>query len=175
MTKFSKFSPTIAFLLASLVVPLCLMLQQIPGLFALGGIKPILLIPAVIAHTALARNPAISAALGLVFGMTWDIFSGQPLGYFGIYLLIIAAIISQYHQDHPVTVGGFMLQTTAVTAILCCIDLFIFGYMLGYGGVGITFSAHTLPTILYTGLFSPAVFGLVKLALSIKIKGADES
>ncbi len=63
-----------------------------------------------------------------------------------------------------------MMQTTAAAAILCCADLFIFGYMLGYGGVWATFSGHTLPTILYTGLFSPAVFGLVKLAYSVKVK-----
>ncbi len=163
-----------AVLLASLILPFCLVLQQLPGLFALGGIKPILIIPAVIAYSSFSRSAMLSSVLGLLCGLGWDIFMGRSVGYFGVFLFAVAVVTHYSYLNRSVQVGNYMMQVTIAAALLCSVDLLFFGFMLNYGAVSRTFTEFTLPTILYTGLFSPVVYGLLKVAFKLQEGRRDE-
>ncbi len=156
-----------ALLIASLILPLCLLLQQVPGLFVIGGIKPILIIPAVVVYSSLSRFSVFSASISFLCGLGWDILVGRSFGYFGVFLFVVAIIAHHYHNEKPIMVGSFMLEVTAVSALLCILDLFFYGFMIGYSTITETFTEYTLPTILYTGLFSPTVYAVLRLTFKL--------
>ncbi len=169
------FKKGLSFAIACLVLPLCLIVQQIPGLFVLGGVKPILILPAVIAFASLYRSAALSAVLGLICGLGWDILVGRSIGYFSFFLFAVAVIIHHRHLKTDVKVGGFMLEVTIATALLCLIELIFFSYMPGYETVADTFSNLTLPTILFTGIFSPVVFAIFNAIMLLNNKKGEGS
>ncbi len=163
----------VSIIIASLILLLCLIIQQVPGLFVLGGVKPILILPAIIAYASLYRSAALSSIFGIICGLGWDIFIGRSIGYFGFFLFVVAVIIHHRHLIIPVTIGSFMMEVTITTSLLCLIELVFFSYMPGYETVTETFSNLTLPTILFTGLFSPVVFAMFSLVKHLQSRKED--
>ncbi len=146
-------------------------LQQTPGLFEIGGVKPMLLLPAVFALAAATKSPTLCGLIGLLFGLGWEVLAGRFVGYFSLFLMIGAVFMSLYRRevaqedyfDEHLSTVDFILCTTVASAILCLGDLLIFGYLADYSSIGSTFSRHTLPTVLYTGLLSPIPYLICRL------------
>ncbi len=146
-----------------LSVLFCFVLQQTPGLFEIGGVKPIPLVPAVLALSATSRAPTFSALVGLVAGFAWEIAAGRIVGYFALFLMISAAFVAVYWQRDGLSAVNFILHSTLAVAIICLSDLLVSEYLMGYSSVTATFSLHTLPTVLYTGFVSPIIYLLCNL------------
>ncbi len=144
--------------LGLLSVLICFVLQQTPGLFEIGGVKPILILPAVFALAATSKSPTLSGIAGLFFGLGWELLAGRFTGYLALLLMSGAVFMSVYWRRENLTTVNFILHTTFACALLTVGDLLVFEYLLGYGSPLFAFSRHTLPIILYTGIVSPLLY-----------------
>ena len=146
----------------TLVLLLLFGLQSSPGLLSIGGVKPVLIIPAAIS-VALFENEAGSGAFGLAAGLLWDLSAAKLFGFYGMVLMICCicvSLLSMYFVKVNVTNSLLM---TAASGFICTLWNFVFYYLIwGYEGVGQCL-LRLLLVLLYTVAATAPVYYLTRL------------
>ncbi|MDR0884173.1 MAG: hypothetical protein LBN05_06185 [Oscillospiraceae bacterium] len=150
-TDTTKYKHTLAVLAALLVLAL---LQTVVGALPRPwGATAFLLIPAVVA-VGMAENELPALLYGLFAGLLWDC-GALGNNFHGIFLCTLACGVSAF-------VRRKMFSTAAVALLLS--TLAVFGYLLvdwlHAGAVMATLWTHTLPSFVYTLLFSVPLYAL---------------
>lgn len=145
-----------------LCVLLCYLLQTVPGLFCVFGIKPVWLVPLAVCIAA-REGEFVGALYGVLAGLLWEVAAGRTSGEFAILLLVLcflcSVLVSLYLQGNK---RNLSLLTAAVTFLVTGID-YVFTYWLqGHEGTGAIYLRQTLPTVVYTALATVAVWYLVR-------------
>ena len=136
--------------------------QETPSLFSIFGVKPLLLVPAVIC-IAMFEGEFAGALLGAFAGCLCDIGGITIFGFNGIMMLIMCTICGLLIM--------FWLSRNAVSAFLLCtavlfirgtVEYFVCLAIWGFEGIGMYYVQHTLPCIVYSAIISPVFFFAVK-------------
>ena len=137
---------------------LLLALQSTPRLFAVFGIRPILLVPAAVC-IAMHTDEHKAAVVGALTGMLWDSVSDKLFGFSAIILMLCCVAVSLM-VTHLVKLNFlntmlFVLGTLAVYEFLN----FVFYYAIwNYNHLGTVVLCQMLPTILYTLCITPLFY-----------------
>ena len=145
-----------------LVLLLLYGLQSSPGLLSIGGVKPVLIIPAAIS-VALFENEAGSGAFGLGAGLLWDLSAAKLFGFYGMVLMICCvcvALLSMYFVKVNWTNA---VLTTWCAGLLCTLWNFLFYYLIwGYEDVWMCL-VKLLLVLVYTIVLAAPVYFLIRL------------
>lgn len=152
----------IRYLAYTLELLVLFMVQETPGLLPhIYGVRPVLLLPAVVA-IALFEEELPAMAFGIVGGLFCDFGLACPLGFHGVVLAVLCFLTS-------IQARAF-LQVNILTAVLTGIwaiglaiaAQWLFLYYFSYSMPGYAFTHHYLPKYFYTLLFLPALYFLNK-------------
>lgn len=141
----------LAYTLSLLVVAT---LQTTPQLFpAISNIRPILLVPFVI---AVASREGIGAggAFGAVAGLFWDLSGIAPFGFHGFFLMTIGILTGLLVAEifHP-SLLSVLLFSIGFLFLMELISWFFLDYMTGGQDFVFAFFQIVLPTTLYSFAF----------------------
>ncbi len=151
MAKVRRALPPILFVLLTV---LCYAAQQTSGLFEIGGVRPILLVPILSAFALKSRRPTIACITALLFGFAWDFAAQRPFGYYGLMLFCGCIALVVIFDRLNARNSHYILATVVLTSVLCLADVLFFHLLYGYSAVFSTLSSHTIPTIFYTAIVS---------------------
>lgn len=137
---------------------LLLSLQTTPGLFAIFGVKPLLIFP--LATTFAFFEDDMSAGIYAVFlGAIWDVAAGKSLGFSSALMLVIAIAISLLVLY---LVKQNLINCVILTAAgLFCYDViyYIFYFLIwGHPGSWAPLLYHFIPTFVYTVSITPLFY-----------------
>lgn len=136
--------------------------QTTPNLFEVFNIKPVLILPLVV---AISMNERVieSAFFGMITGFLWDISSDKLFGFNAIILFTIATTISliciYYLQNKLINFLFFCILALFVQGGL---DYFFYYKIWQYENSEIIFNNIIFPTIIYTIIISPIFFILIR-------------
>ncbi len=148
------------------------MFQEAPGLLpAIFGVRPVLLLPAVIT-IAMYEEEVPAMIFGIVGGLFCDFGLSGTLGFHALVLCVLCFFVSALSQVY--------LQINIVTAIitgLWAIGLTVaaqwfFLYYFSYSMPGYAFTHHYLPKYFYTMLFVPLIY-LLNRGLSQAVRAQE--
>lgn len=150
----------------SLILFLFYILQTMPGLFELWGVKPVLIMSLAVC-ISMFEDVLPSAVFGMAAGLLWDISSDKLFGFNGLIFLVISAAVSLlciYYLRSKLLNSLMFIGAAA----LCqgFIDYAFYYVLWGYSGVSKILYLHILPTALYTAAVTPLVFLLVRFVAS---------
>lgn len=132
--------------------------QTAPNLFEIFNIKPVLIVPMVIA-VSMNEKVIESALFGMFAGFLWDISSDKLFGFNAIILITLATMFSliciYYLQTKLFNFVGFCIFALIVQGRL---DYFFYYKIWQYENSNLIFTNRILPTIIYTILISPIFF-----------------
>lgn len=157
-----NFRPVVKWFLYSLLLLLCYILQTIPGLFEIFGIKPVLIAGAAFC-VSMYEGPMVSAVYSMTAGLLWDISSDKLFGFNGIIFLIFGLFIS--------LICIYYLHTKLLNSLMFCgaamisqgfLDYLFYYSVWNYDNVSIMLVRHILPTIAYTLAVIPVFYFLVR-------------
>ncbi len=138
-------------------------LQTMPGFLTFWGVKPLLVLPLVIA-IAMMEGEFVGGLFGLAAGLLCDtsaitIFGINSLFYMSACVLIGLLVI--YYMQ-PSRLNCFIF-TAAVLLIRQLFEFFFYYVMWDYDNISIILIRHMLPMIVFTLVFVAPLFEFVKL------------
>ncbi len=137
-------------------------LQNIPGLFTVYEVKPVLLIPAAVV-LACFEGEFIGGLYGALAGLLCDTAAFSLFGYDGIFVLVccVAAGLLVIYLLRQNLSSAFMLVGAVMT--LRSLGRFFFQYVFwGYEQVGLLFWKEAFWVAVYSTLLTPLYFWLWK-------------
>jgi len=146
----------------ALVLLILYVLQTTPGLFAIRGITPILVVPAAIA-IAMHEGELAGGFYGALAGLFCDMSGRVLFGFNGLFIsffcvvagLLVIHLMHSNLRNCILFVAGTMLATSSLE--------FFFGYGIwGHENAWRIYVFLTLPTVLYTVIVSPLLFLIVR-------------
>ena len=141
-----------------LLLVVCTVLQTMPGLFTIGGAKPIFILPLCLA-VALFEGEYAGALFGAVSGLLWDYTAGRTVGLLALGLLLLgfaaSIIVRMFLQETP---ANFLLLVAGAALLLLSTDFLFFYAMRGYPNGLQRYCTVVLPTLIFTAALSPLAF-----------------
>ena len=138
----------------TLLVFFLYVLQTTPGLLAVSGVKPLLVLPACIA-ISLYEGAFTGGLFGFFFGFLCDTGSETLFGFSALFFLVFCTavgLLSTYALRRSL-LNGMLLCLTALFLLLGA--EFFFSYVLyNYEGLSLFFYLGIAPQIVYSSLFS---------------------
>ncbi len=157
-----KIVPILKWSLYFLILLIVYSWQTTPRLFQILGIKPILIVPLIVA-ISMYEKVIESASIGMVAGFLWDISSDKLFGFNAIILFLISITISLICIYYLQTkLFNFVLFCTLALFIQGGLDYFFYYRIWQYENSQLVFTYSILPTIIYTIIISPIFFLLVR-------------
>ena len=138
-------------------------LQTTPGLFAIYGIRPMLVVPAAMA-IAMYEGEFVGGFYGAFAGLLCDIASNMLFGFNGLFIAsfcIVAGLMVIYLMHR--NVWNAMLYVFIAMLVRGSLEFFLVYGMWGYDYVWRIYLHHTLPLIAYTTAVAPLMFWLVHI------------
>lgn len=141
-----------------------IIVQSLPhGLPAIGGVRPVLIVPLVVC-TAMYEGPVGGAAAGIAAGLLWDMFSDRLLGFNALLLLIVGCacglLVRLLIRNNLLAA---LLLSAAGLLVTGLADWF-FNHVMALQKESLFALVHlTLPRALYSFLLTPLLYGLVTL------------
>lgn len=133
-------------------------LQTAPGLFAVFGVKPLLLFPLAITFAFFEKERA-AGGYAIFLGALWDVTAGKALGFSSILLLSICTAVSLLVLY---LVKQNLINCILLTAAgLFCYDLiyYLFYFLIwGKPGVWAPLVFHLIPSFAYTIAITPLFY-----------------
>ena len=146
----------------TLLMLLCTVLQTTPGLFQLGGAKPLWLLPLALA-VAVEEDEFAGGIFGAVCGLMWDYTAGRTVGMLALELLVFCFLLSAVMQLYfKTSIPNFALLASAASLLVLSLDWLFFYYMPGYSGAVERYLWFVLPTVVLTIPVCFAVFWAVR-------------
>ncbi len=148
--------------LYSALLVLCAVLQTTPGLFQIGAVKPVFILPLCVAVAAYEGEFA-GALFGMVGGLMWDYTAGIIVGIFAILMLVtcflVSLVIQLYLRCSPF---NYFMITLVCNWALLSIDFSFFYYMPGYYNPWYEYGTVVVPMAFYGALFAMPLFWVVR-------------
>lgn len=150
----------------------CFVLQSTPGLFAVAGVRPILLIPAAVT-LAMHEGEFVGGLYGALAGALCDLGSFSFYGLYSILLLVLCSgcgLLAVYLLQNSARVA--LLLCAGVTLIVVLLRFYFDFGLWGYSGISGIFWRQSVPAMVYTLLFTPVffwLFGRMELYFESKI------
>lgn len=138
------------------------LIQFTPHFLAIGGAKPMLLLPLVVS-TALFTGPAGGAAMGAFAGLIWDIYAGRLMGLYALTLMAVGCACG--------LIVWLLMRNNVVTATLLSCAAVLLYILISWGLTYVLLRgerpfwvlwAYYLPDALYTALSAPLIYCGVK-------------
>ncbi len=150
-------------LIYSSILLLLYVLQTMPGFLTFWGVKPLLVLPLVVA-IAMMEGELVGGLFGLAAGILCDtsaitIFGINSMLYMAA-CLMVGLLVIYYMQ--PSRLNCFIF-TAAILLVRQLFELFFYYVMWDYDNISIILIRHMLPMILLTLVFVAPLFELVKL------------
>lgn len=137
-------------------------LQTTPGLFQIGGVKPIFILPLCIAIAAYEGEFA-GALFGALGGMMWDYTAGVIIGIFAVMMLVLCFLVSLMIQLYlRCTRFNYFLICVGCNLIVLSTNFMFFYYMPGYDSPWYQFGTVVVPMAFYSAMFALPVFWVVR-------------
>ncbi len=152
----------IKWLLYILLLFTAFIFQTTVDLFAVFGVKPMLILP-VILFVAMFEGERAGAIVGVLGGLFWDVAADKLMGFHAIILLFLTvtvALMSLYLIR--VNLWNSILVVLAGGLIICLLD-YLFSYLIwGYDHSYLLLLKKILPMVGYTVIVSAPIFWLMK-------------
>lgn len=141
-----------------LLLLVAFLFQSAPHSLEIAGIKPLLLLPLVVA-IGLFTGPIGGGAAGAAAGFLWDIYADRLPGFHGLFLLCIGCVSG--------LLVVLLMRNNLLTAMLLCAGTLVLQVLYDWGlTYCILVRDHPmqllcdvyLPTALYTLLVSPLLY-----------------
>lgn len=135
--------------------------QSTPGLFAVWGVRPALVLPMAVA-VALFEREAPAGAFGLLAGFLWDLSAERLFGFYGMVVMlccVTVTLLSMYCIR--VNMTNFILGCLAVNLICGTWNFLFYDLLWGYEGVWL-FGWKMLLQTVYTTAAGVPVYLLVR-------------
>ena len=146
----------------SLMLLVAATLQTMPGLFTIGGAKPIFILPLCLA-VALFEGEYAGALFGAVCGLLWDYTAGRTVGMLALELLLLCFALSVLVQVYlQGSTWNFALIGTGTALVVLSLDWLFFYYMPGYSWALSRWLTFVLPSAVMTLVPSLVLFSLVR-------------
>ena len=160
--KKEKMMPALKWVLYSLLLLSCYVLQTTPGLFEIFGKKPVLA-AALAVCVSMYEGVLSSAFFSMMAGLLWDISSNRLFGFNGLILLCCGVLISLLciYYLHTRWLNSLLFCTLAML-VQGLLDYLFYYAIWGYPGVSLILVQNILPTLLYTAAVTPLLFLLVR-------------
>ena len=153
---------TIKWIVYIVLLLLAFVLQTSVSVWSIAGIRPILIVPFVVALSMQERE-VFALVFGLLGGFLWDYSSGTIAGFHAMVLMICCVVISlavTYYMGNHFLIA---LMFCAGTMILQGLLDYLFGYVIwDYEGSGWALLREILPTAAYTVAVTPLFFFLLR-------------
>lgn len=160
--KKEKLMPILKWFLFCLLLLLFYVLQTMPGLFSLFGVKPVLILSLAVA-VSMYEGVMASAFFSMTAGLLWDISSDRLFGFNGVILLCCGLLISLLCM--------YYLHTKVLNSLMFCSSIVLLQGLLDYTFYFAVWSLEDawrillfqiLPTAAYTVAVTPLIFLLIK-------------
>ena len=167
------FNRVIRYLAYTLEILVLFMLQETPGLLpSIFGVRPVLLLPAVVSIAMFAKEiPAL--AFGIVGGLFCDFGLSGTLGFhalvLGLLCFFISLVVRVYMQVNLVT--ALLTGVWSIGLAICAQWFFL--YFFNYAQPAYAFTHHYAPKYGYTLLFMPLLY-LLNRGLSQALGAQEE-
>jgi len=141
-----------------LLLLVAFLLQSAPRALAIGGIKPLLLVPVVVS-IALFNGPLAGGIAGAVAGFLWDVYADRLVGFHGLLLLFVGCACG--------LLVVLLMRNNLLTATLLCAAALLLQVAYDWGlaylllGRDHPFAAlwrTYLPCALYTLVCAPLLY-----------------
>ena len=140
-------------------------LQATPGFLMVLGIKPLLVLPAVVC-IAMQEGEYLGGIYGMVGGMFCDLSSFTYFGFNALLFLLMGVgigLLVEYLLNNSAI--NALLLTLGAMVIKGLVEFFFMYGIWGYEGAGLIYLNKMIPTLIYSALFVPLWYRLsVKLA-----------
>jgi len=160
--KNAKLTLTVKYAAYTLLLLILYVLQTTPGLFALFGAKPMLVVSAAIA-IAMHDGEFTGGLYGAFAGLLCDMGGSMLFGFNGLFTAVfcITAGLLVIHLTYS-NIGGATLFVFITMLARGGVE-YLFGYgMWGYENVEKIFLYQMLPVVIYTAAVTPLMFILVR-------------
>lgn len=138
-------------------------LQCMPGFLEIGGVRPILLIPAAVT-LAMFEGEFVGGLYGALAGLLCGLSSPMVFGFDGLLLLCLCVVsgLLVIYLLRRTLMTAYLLVGVSVTS-RCC-PAYFFSYAIwGYENSGDIFWHSTVWMILYTSLLTPVFYKMWEL------------
>lgn len=149
-------------------------IQETPGFIpAILGIKPVLVVPAVIS-IAVFESEIPAMLFGLLGGLLMDFGFSGILGFHGMLLAVCCYIVSfiaaNLLQSNFITT---MLISLACVAVITVLQWLFFYVLYGYDSPVYALIYHYAPVFIYSMILMPVVYYFNR-ALALQIRSKEE-
>ena len=137
-------------------------LQTTPRLFAIAGVKPILVVPAAVC-IAMFEGDLTGGIMGALAGLLCDLGSFTLFGFNGLIVMACCgavALLTIYLTQLKLT--NALLLGFGTLLLRGLLEYFFYFQMWGYENVHLVFWHETFPTVLYSTLMVAPLFYLVR-------------
>lgn len=130
-------------------IGLCV-LQNTPGLFALGDIKPMPVVAFAVCVTLFEKETA-GGLFGAFCGLLCDFYSSYTFGFYALLLFFFCVLVGLLTQGYmrPVLVNAVLFTLLSILAIQFAGFYFTL-YIWGYPDAMLYFTRRLLPLCIYT-------------------------
>lgn len=151
------------YLVYTLIIFTSHILQNTISVFPeLFSVKPILLISATVC-IAMFEGELVGAGSGLLAGLLWDTVTVTADGYNALYLMAAGAIcgvlLRIFMRNNIIT---FTIMNSAITVIYIATYILFSVSVRGFGGEGYLLLRYYLPMCIYTLIFTPLWYLLIR-------------
>lgn len=137
-------------------------LQVTPGLFAIGGARPMLLVGLAVSF-AFYEDALAGGIFGAVCGYLCDFYGYDVMGFYTVMLFLCCVAVGVLASSYVTT--SVVNCAAAVFATMLLIQLVSFFFQLvlwRHEGAGSYLLSHVLPITIYTAVASAPVFLLTR-------------
>lgn len=156
-----------------IVAWLLCVLQNTPGLFAIAGIKPMLVVPFAVS-VALYQKETVGGIFGMFAGLLCDFFSTYTFGYYAMALLFFCTVAGMVAQGYMRTSAMNATIFTFATILFIQLVGFFFTILLWSDSSAWTyFLQKILPMCLYTAVTTIPIYWFTGLLYDFWQKKID--
>lgn len=144
-------------------IGLCV-LQNTPGLFALGGVKPMLVVAFAVCVTLFEKETA-GGLFGAFCGLLCDFYSSYTFGFYALLLFFFCVVVGLLTQGYmqPVLVNAVLFTLLSMLVIQYA-GFFFTLYIWNYADTTLYLTKRLLPLCIYTAATALLFFFPVRWA-----------
>lgn len=154
----------------ALFLILAVTLQTTPTFAALGGFRPVFVIPLAIC-VAMLEGDFGSAVYGCIIGYVWDVTAGKIPGFSAFLLLVIClAVALSVAIFVRINYLSCIMLSLGAALFFGLVEFFFFYVLFGYDNLSLILLQKTLPQAVSSAVVSPLIFFAVKRVHAVGVQ-----